>query len=152
MYVTVSSSRRVCFNFRTYFFHSLPVDPNACLHSLVLVVILNEVVFCTVYCECLFIVFLQWGKENVNSRTNYKASIHVSELVMLTGQPNAWYVNQELLYLWCIRVLLIFDPTWNVRSTRKLLEVKREAKQVWHCEAYKMMLYQRQKVHLCFVP
>ena len=32
-YVIVHSSRRPCFNFRTYFFHSLPMDPNACLHS-----------------------------------------------------------------------------------------------------------------------
>jgi len=38
MCVIVCSSHRACFNIRTYFFHSLPVDLNACLHSLVLVV------------------------------------------------------------------------------------------------------------------
>lgn len=38
MCVMVCSSHRARFNLRTYFFHSLPVDLNACLHSLVLVV------------------------------------------------------------------------------------------------------------------
>ena len=36
--VIVRSSHRAHFSLRTYFFHSLAVDLNACLHSLVLVV------------------------------------------------------------------------------------------------------------------
>jgi hypothetical protein len=61
----------------------------------------------------------------VNSRTDEKASIRVSEMVAPSGKLNFWNVNQELTCLWLTRVLLIFEPRWNARSTRKQLEVKR---------------------------
>ena len=51
--------------------------------------------------------------------------MHVSEVVATSGKPNDWSVNQELKCLLRTRVLLIFGPTYNARSARKLLEVKR---------------------------
>jgi hypothetical protein len=80
---------------------------------------------CAVWFVCLFIAFLQREKENVNSRTNLKAIMHVSEMVATSGKPNDGSVNQELKCLLRTRVLLIFGPTYNARSARKLLEVKR---------------------------
>jgi hypothetical protein len=40
------------------------------------------------------------GKENVSSRTNYKANICVSKMVLTSEKLNAGYVNQEFTYLW----------------------------------------------------
>jgi hypothetical protein len=49
----------------------------------------------------IFIVFLHRGIENVNSRTNYKASFCVSEVVTMSVKLNdAWHVNQELTCAW----------------------------------------------------
>jgi len=38
--------------------------------------------------------------------------MHVSEMVAMSGKPNAWSVNQELKCLWRGRVLLIFESTY----------------------------------------
>jgi len=57
-----------------------------------------------------------------------KRRICVSEFVTTSGKPKAWFVDKELKCLWQTRILLIFKPTWNAGSTRKLLEVK------WFCQ------------------
>lgn len=102
------------------------MDLNACSHSPVLGVHFE---LCAVQwracCALLslsviFIAFLHWGKENVNLQTNQKASIRISKMVATSGKPNAWYVNKELACLWQTRVFLIFEPTWNTRSTHPL--------------------------------
>jgi hypothetical protein len=96
--IIVRSSHRQCFNFRTCFqvivfyvflflctclcvmrvivFKIFPVDPNTCLHSLVPVVHFELCAVRWRMCCVLFssfvisVVFLHWGKEHVNSRTN----------------------------------------------------------------------------------
>jgi hypothetical protein len=73
-YIKFRSSCRPRFNFRTYF-HSVPVDLNASSQSLVLIVHfeLSAVQWrlcCVHFRLILFIVFLQGGKENLNSWTN----------------------------------------------------------------------------------
>jgi hypothetical protein len=133
-YVIVRSSRRHRFNFRTFFTATsggserMLAQPGSRRSFWT---VCSEVTTCyALFSSCVVsIVFLQWGKENVNSRTNWKASIRVSEMVATSGKLNDWYVNQELMWLWRTRVFLIFECTWKASNTRKPLEVKRVRQQ-----------------------
>jgi hypothetical protein len=125
-YVIVRSSRRQRFNFRTYFHchfrlfrtHSTVAGVHFELYTV------RWKTCCALVSSCRFDRVLAMRKRKCKVMDELK-SIRVSEMVSTSGKPNSWYVNQELTCLWRTRAPLIFESTWNARSTRKLLEVKR---------------------------
>ena len=115
---------------RNLFSHSLPVDPNTHTHAawfwsfILNCVQCSEgwVVCCLVFCRRRRRV-LTMGKQKCKFKDKLK-----SKYLCFKNSLNVWYVNQQLTHLCWTWVLLIFEPTWCARSTRKLLEVKQFSK------------------------